>query len=487
MNKTPILLIALFLISSAYSLPSLQINPVGININAVQGQIITKYINVTNTGNMTLFNLSISLQNNISWSNIPASLGKNQTATITATIQATNMNVNPIASFFYQFNTTATPKQWNVTVSDSFSPITTTTRQGDSVMWTNIANSSRRVTQTSFLFDYTLASNASISFLTNSQGTLGYFENSGYGFGGTIITNSNIIQSNVHNSGLDKTIPITVIASAAQTTANLNIFLNNLTIKYNEAIANALTIQNTGNSTAYNLFLKGKWSNFNQTTYNIFAGQTKFVQFNTIPMIFQTSQTNQSYTLQINLSGSNIPTTSKSMSVFIKYHAFNTSSNSTQNVQIIYITNASYIQALCAKTSGICPTKTINQTIYADIPHKVNLTTGMVEQAFNNYNNWTFSLQRMENSFNSKLLEIKDLLTAMKNDLEVMKTNISQMKQDNKITNDEIHSVKVAKFWTNVIFWIFLILVIIAFVVWYILYQNRERNRGSHAAGAFFG
>lgn len=469
------LIVFFFLIVSANALPNIQMIPNTISASGMRGQLINRTINITNTGNVTLWNMSISPVNNLTWINIPNRILPSETKQLTAEVRVDTINSNPLIQFYYYFNTTYSQRTWNVTMGyNTYNPINLNIHKNDTIQWiNNVPNESKTATKTDFSFDLTAPVNGTTSKLFTNTGFINYFNKIGINYAGTINVTSNNQPSFVHNGGLDKFLPVSIISSTAMTTTSLNIFLNSLSIKYNEAIANALTITNTGNFTAVNVFLKGKWSNFNQTVYQIAPQQVKFIQFNTIPLITQTSQTNATYNIDINVSGSNIPTVTKSMNVFIKYHQFNGSgSNSSANVQVIYIKNETLLAQLCKSTPGFCPTVYQNQTIYADIPHKVNLTTGLVEQAFTNYANWSSTMDRFTNRMESDMLKITEALNAMKDELHNQSLEIQILRKQDAETNQLWRDVKVTNFYWNIAKWILWIIVIIIGVICFFAWRS---------------
>ena len=385
-------------ILSAEAFPQLQVTPSSLTQTINEGSIYNSFLNIKNIGNQNMVNLSFTKIKNITIGSIPSVIAPNQSINISISANAVTMNNISIASFFYLSNTTSTPKTYNISINSiSFVPPYLEIKQGDSIQWKNIDNLTRSAVENSFLFNYQLTPNQTATHLFNSIGTTDYFSQQG-GFSGQIVTNTNSVQQFIHISSLDVNFPIQITRNVPQANTTLDLFTTDFSLEYNQ-VGSAVARVSNGNSNSYGLKLNSLWAvNFSSNNFNLNPNAYQIVTFYAIPRVTKTNQTNRTYNIELNLTGTNIAKQTKTMNIFVKYHKFNDSTSSSgNNVTILTVITSAQLQALCQQQPDLCPKREVNITIFKPMPTTVNVTSDVVEGALKNIATMGDSQQRIEN------------------------------------------------------------------------------------------
>lgn len=468
------LILILFFLPLVNALPNLQISPASITQSLNEGQISNTFINLTNTGDRLMTNISFSNIKNVTFSNIPVTLAVNQSTTITVSANAVTMNNQSKVTFYYYSNSTSTPKQHNVSIlSFAYAPNIIDIKQGDTIMWKNIDNFTRSVTEVNFSFDYNVASGATQTQQFNAIGTTTYFEKSA-GFSGIVNVNSNVVQNYVHNPSLDKTFNIQITRTLKPANVSLDLFTTDFSLNYNEAGLGVLRVNNN-NSKAYGLRLNSGWAyNFTSNSFDLIPNSYKIVTFYVIPKVNHTNQTNKTYSIELNLTGTNTAKQTKTMNVFVKYHKFAENITNTNNITILTVITTSQLEALCQQHPEYCPKKTINQTIYKPMPSRVNVTSELVENTMNSVTEMQNSQQRIENNNKESITKTESTFATIKEWFNWNMKFGNQTARDTKEINSKLGFLKSYILTKDILTWIAGLLLIVAFHQYYL----HEHGRG---------
>jgi hypothetical protein len=102
------------------------------------------------------------------------------------------------------------------------------------------------------------------------------------------------------------------------TTVNATFYENSYTMDYNAQTEDVFLIKNTGSKIAKNIKLSREWFSFSSNNFDLQPNEQKAITYTIKPLIYETNQTNQSYTENITISG-NFETLKIPIDIFINH------------------------------------------------------------------------------------------------------------------------------------------------------------------------
>ncbi len=350
--------LAIFLMSLAASSP-LIISPSAITLTKTLGNNPQITFNITNpnpTGSMyaSFYNIGPISNSYISFPTIPK-LDSGQTAIIIANVTATStFNGQIRIKGYYNASlgqTQATNYQANITndITPAVDLCSFSLNLGDSITWNN-----KRSMDISI---YNKANNnliqnipANGSYTLTIPQTLSYY----YGLAdyGSNECNINVLPTVGLTNNPDEDAILTLGITVNYPSANLSInYYNNtnFVVSPSSSVQGGITFTNTGNTTARNVTLSGQWfSYFNINNFDIAPGVSKNIFYTITPIVTDTSQTNQTYIIPLNIIDANSDQYSQNFNITIPYTNVNiTQFQSNLTIDQLLTTYLTVVQAYC--------------------------------------------------------------------------------------------------------------------------------------------
>lgn len=326
--------------------------------------------------------------------------------------------------------------------SNGFIPSFITIRKGDKIIWTNNDTITRTVTSSSF--DKSLISNETYERQFNELGTINYQDLTLFQGGSIIVVNDTQGQL-VQNQDLNLNWQVILNLFLENTTLEVVNNQNNYTVEVNDEAQGIIEIRNNGNYTAEHISLTANpaWIRFEKNDLNLDAGKNIFIVYHISPLIFETSETNKTHEISLDINSKNSNSYSEKLEIFIPYSTILDNLGSQEGFLSFYM---KYCQS--NPNTLIC-NNTLSQTqetqiIYRDPEIPINITQ---KEAY-------AMLRRQGEIFSSVEVtnnEIKKVLNSISNDLPSIKQELLEIKAKQSEIEDERDSSNVA-FWLIIIF-----------------------------------
>lgn len=302
----------------------LYFDPSIIEANVMIGQQKSYDLQLTNNFNYTIFDIQFSSINGLSFSNI-TSINPGTSAMATVTAKPTSVEsrtVESIVSFNYLISVPSEPEYYDINITNTgFVPSGITIREGDSITWHNIDDISHILSSSAFGGDIEVSPNQTYQRTFSLARFINYQDNVLL-FGGTIDVRNRTVTEYAHDSLLDQTYPFRLEYSLVPTTMEFNITEGtNQTVAYGNTNEGLIRVRNIGDKTALNITFtsSNNWISFDENLFNLDPGQTNFLTFKVSPIVYQTSETNKTYTIGITMDGVNTESITNSIQVFVPY------------------------------------------------------------------------------------------------------------------------------------------------------------------------
>lgn len=287
------------------------------------------------------------------------SMNPNETRTINYAVltnQLFNSQVlTTTVSYFTITSFSPTPQSWDVNITaGGFQPSSLQIGQNDTVVYhSQIAQDTQIRDFGSGFSQVNVPAQQSVSatypVLANYT-----FYNSPLGYTGTLVVLPRSSVALAHDSTTDVPVQFHLSSVLAPSAVQVNLLSASITVNNNQTYPQALIeVRNTD----ANLVVNGvhlsadRWvsSPFSSNDFNIPAGGVVDVTFNITPYVTQTSQTNMTQYITLNVGTANAGNTTKQIAVFINY----------QNLDLLNIGGANYTVTVLG----------INDTISACLQH----------------------------------------------------------------------------------------------------------------------
>lgn len=298
----------------------LLIEPSSLQVSANVGYQQTRTIKLTNTFNLSIFNINFSSNPDMTYPFI-TELATNSSVNVTVAINPTSSYTQTKLStvkFSYYTTILDNPKYHNVSIYDTYyQPSLVTAEQYDYIRFTNFGNISHTVTST--YFNKNLAPNQTDVIRVDTIGLIDYYDQ-------TILFHSfiNVInktQELTYNGVYDKTFSLTVISSYNQTSIGISIPTTNFSIQYDKKTEEVLRIENLGSYKILNVSLTSSknWISFDENNFDVDPNSINYLIIKIDPNIITTAETNQTYDIDIFAKGINTNEIKQRITIFIPY------------------------------------------------------------------------------------------------------------------------------------------------------------------------
>ena len=319
--KLLLLSLFLFLILSSNANALLIIEPSSTDIVIFQNQETKQEITITNTHNFTIYNITFSSNQYITYPQIDA-LGINQSIKKNVTIKSTSIfsrTAYPSTIiFFYLADITLPAITYNVTINDTeFTPTRLTIFLGDSVKWFNNGSLSHTITHSTF--DDTLLPNQSITKTFNSEQFIDY-QDLNIGFHGYI----NITQRPQQfatNPSFNRNFIINLESKAQASSVEFEITPKDYNVRHIQVTEGLVRVKNIANITAINIHFtdNSQWISYQDNGFNMTPQQNRFIVFKIKPLLQNITESNKTYVFDLAVSGDNTNSVSDKINVFVPF------------------------------------------------------------------------------------------------------------------------------------------------------------------------
>lgn len=351
--KKLVLFIFLTIISCycASALPSITISPQHPLVDILQGNTGTFSINITNTGDTDLYNLSFTP---ITAFNFPQNLfiAKNTSIITNYSVYGQTGISNPSStvSFYYNVITPVTPMTHTITINSAgFSTQNKTIYSGDTISFKNTDTINHTITLTDLSYDKILLPDEDINISFNSVGVKTYYDKV-TSLGMYINIFNNIVSTSAHDSSLDKTMSFTYNLLYNKALLSVESILpTSYSMDYKSTTEGVIQLK--VNDTAYHVRLYDEWFNFEEQDFTMQKDTTKIIKYKVTPHIDKyTNQTNMTHTRIIRITSTNADNVNQSVPIFINYYNFDLlSANGTAIYTNYIVVNWTEAVEFCSK------------------------------------------------------------------------------------------------------------------------------------------
>jgi len=135
----------------------------------------------------------------------------------------------------------------------------------------------------------------------------------------TEICNINVMNDEgyVHNSDYDGILNMNLKINYNPTQIISTLYTTSYNMTYNENKEDVMTIKNTGSNIGRSTHLYGDWLTFSENNFDLAPGESKNIQYTINPLIYESSQTNKTYNLNLQIEG-NFNTINETLTVYIQ-------------------------------------------------------------------------------------------------------------------------------------------------------------------------
>jgi len=398
---------------------------------------------IKNTYNFKLYDIKIKGLPGFTFPYIDLEKGEERIINYTILRNDTGtFNYNAEVSYKYEVDLPIQEDLHNVYItSDGFVPSFLTIRKGDKVIWTNNDTITRTVTSSSF--DTPLSPNQTFEKVFSELGTINYQDLTLF-HGGEISVVNDTQGQLVQNPDLNVNWAVKVTAYLENTTLEVINNINSYTIGINDTAQGILEIRNNGNFIAEDISLKStpNWAKFQKNNFDLDAGKNVFVVYDISPLIFETSETNRTHNISLEIKSSNTNTLTKKLAVFVPYSKVLEDLGSQEGFLAFYM---KYCQAnpntlICNNTLS---QSTQPQIIYRDPEIPINITQKEAYAMIRRQGEVFSSVETLNN-------EIKKVLNSISNELPLIKQEL----EDIKAKQIELENQKDS---SNLAFWLILL------------------------------
>lgn len=457
--------ICIFFISSVSA--NLVITPINITTDKYAETDKQISFQIYNNDAYTYYNISSS-SNDLVLPTI-SSLSSGQTANVTALLKTDvsgDYNYKIKGLYYTTIGNSNTTHILNITNYNGISPCDFSIIQGDTIKWQSLVNNVVVIKNTDTNTQIaSLNLNETYTFNTVSPLILNY----GLYVGGFLFTSCKItvLDGNGYvndpsNDGSLNT-KINVIFNPTSVTANVSV--NNYTIPVTQTQDGVLTLNNTGNQTAYKVHLEGSsWLSFTSNDFNLLPGQSKPIIYTITPLIYSTNDTNKTYSVNLGITG-NFNTINQSILVTIPYEDISNLNINTSNfTQLLSSFCLLYpYSPFCNGTQQVVY-KYINNA--SDEPFNVTLTRNQVNQL------WLYMISQTD-SITTATNYIKESRATDSAKINSTDSALIEIKQSLQVEKTARESTT-----ENLLIWGSLIFISLAIVViCSIVYLTKQKNK----------
>ena len=320
--KKILLLPILFLISINLVHALLIIEPSSTDIVVFQNQETKQEISITNANNFTIYNITFSPNQYITYPQPIDKLEINQSVKKNVTINSNQIFSRTAYSstiiFFYLTDIALPATTHNITINDSeFTPTRLTIYIDDSVRWLNNGSLTHTLTHSSF--DNTLLSGQSITKTFSSEQFIDYHDTN-IGFHGYLNVTKRP-QQFATNPSNNRNFIINLESKAQASSVEFEITPKDYNVRHSQTTEGLLKVKNIANITAINIRFtdNSQWITYTDSGFNMTSQQNRFIVFKIKPLLQNITESNKTYQFDITVSGDNTNSIADKINVFVPY------------------------------------------------------------------------------------------------------------------------------------------------------------------------
>jgi plastocyanin len=291
------------------------------------GETKSYVLTINNTYNFDIYDIKFSNLSGLGFSfPLNSTIPKNSTTDINFTLSP-SQSISESRTSNVEFRFLATiPTEittYNINVTNTgFSTRYLIIRVGDTIVWTNKDNIFHNLFSSKF--SQNINPNETFSYTFSEIGTYNY-QDSGWAefnnFRGTIEVINRTSQEKVHNPLYDFVWNVGLNFFLNPTNLTFELLDDSFEISATGSSEGIIRIKNVGTETAERIKINSSsnWITFEENNFDLIVNSQNLVTYKISPVIFNTNDTNKTYTIDFTVKGSNTETMTKSISVFIPY------------------------------------------------------------------------------------------------------------------------------------------------------------------------
>jgi len=318
-------------------------------------------ITITNDKDFTISNFSFSdiEDYGFHFPNIEIEPNSNQTISFEVESDTTaNKLIESNVEFRYEADIPTEITTYEIEITeDGFSENFILLRSGDSITWTNKDSIVHRVDFDDF--SETIQPNQSKTHTFNDLGTFNYKDETWQAFSGFNAQIEVIERSStelVHNPNFDLTWNLDLKISDKPTDLEVELEETEFEVSALGETEGLIKIKNIGSETASDIEItsNSNWISPKENNFDLSENSQKFVAFKISPIIFETIDTNKTYTINISIKALNTEKVTKKIEVFIPHNDdFDDPESSTGIAAAVQKAIDKYIE-YCQENPGEC-------------------------------------------------------------------------------------------------------------------------------------
>lgn len=313
-------ILVLFFIGFA-SANGLRLDPNNISVNKTFG--IDKKVNFTifNEEARDFYNIQFKENSIIQMTPIDLSSGQNKTITATIKSNSSYSGIVTLIGYFQQnIGQSNNTYEVNIDYNNGFDVCNLDIISGDSIIWINNVPDEIDLKNTD-------TNNIIHTILQGENYTRQFTSPTEFNYQATRLTlpftqtchiNVQSTSGLVHSSNYDFNLDTKISINYEPTNITTNFLTTSYTLNYNDNIDDIFSIKNTGTKDAKNIHLSGNWITFDTNDFDLSPNQQKNIGYTIQPQVFNTNDTNDTYTLNLKIEG-NFETKIQNISVFVPY------------------------------------------------------------------------------------------------------------------------------------------------------------------------
>jgi len=341
---------------------------------------------------------------------------------------------------------------------------------GDKIVWVNKVNDQVRLKNADTSNEIT-----TILGYKNYTKSLAVVESFNYyatiiGLQFTETCNINVMSDEgyVHNSDYDAIINLNLDIDYNPTQIISTLYTTNYNLTYNENKQDVITIRNNGQNKARNVHLSGDWLTFSENDFDLNVGESKNLQYTINPIIYESSQTNKTYNLNLQIEG-NFQSMNETLTVYIQQANVGSGlTNGTIDYEFLENTFKLYCQIkpdfeFCQSSSFGNNTQKIVSTIFNEDTLREILESNV-------------EYQRQDKSYKALQQEVDINQTTALSNLSQTQEGLWEELANVRESSDNVNSVLIFQS-------IFVLLLFFLAIGIYVLTNERARNKISKKLG----
>lgn len=471
-----IIIVSIFCISLASAELIIHTQPLQINqkVNTEK----TYQLILENTFDFPISQFSFSELDEFNFEFPEITIEKNSTKNIDFTVNSANgFHGQKISIISFKFKVDIPEETQNhyINITNQPGEFFNIIREGDTVIWNNLADGRRVVT--SGLFNNEIQVNGTFQYTFNSIDSVPWQVLFTYGnsalIGGDIDVINKTSEEMAKNPNYDVNWVVNIDINSNPTNLSILLSDSNYEIEYGSSDSGIITIENNGSEDAelVDFSSNSEWISFNKNEINIEQGKKAYVEYTIVPIVFETNDTNKDYEIEIKIKAKNSIEYTKKINVYVPFKEIRFDENDPEFLLKL-------IENFCNKNPGNIFCNTLNATdgngsvIYRDIEIPLNITQTEFYNLLKRFQRIEDSNERTNNKVNlvgDKFDKDMPVMMGIANEsLELQKTNEKKERGRSNTT------------------WIVGFILFVAWlIVWTFRTANKKADKISVAEGAF--